>query len=256
MSHRPSESTEIHTRVLRVTLAEPECRAYWQHVDLAVPTEQRAPVAFEERWFGARAMPRVRTLLAALSARFDPTPDALVALRRWRSAPVEDRVLVCHWHLQFSDPVYRTFTGQFLASKRAEGRTTIDRDQVERWVHATWGERWAATTRLKFAGNLLTAAGEAGLVVGRTNPRKLVAPRVSDDALSYLLHFLREVRIEGRFLDNPYLASVALDVSTLTSRLASLQGVHFRQHGDVLDFEWSEPDLRTWADRHEEAHPA
>lgn len=256
MSEPPGESTEIHTRILRVTLAEPECRAYWQHVDLAVPTDERAAIAFEQRWFGARTMPRVRTFIATLSQRFDATPEALGALRAWRSVPVEVRALVCHWHLQFSDAVYRAFTGSFLAQRRADGRATIDRDQVERWVHATWGDRWAPITRLKFAGNLLTAAGEAGLVVGRSNPRKLVTPRVSDDALAYLMHLLREVSFEGRFLDNPYLASVGLDPSILPARLAALRGVHFRQLGDVVDFEWSAPNLRAWAERTEEAQRA
>lgn len=253
---RPEETTEIHTRILRVTLAEPECRAYWQHVDPSIPEGERPALAFEQRWFGARTMPRVRTLIAALSKRFDPTPDALAALRAWRSIPADARVIVCHWHLQFSDPVYRAFTGGFLAQRRAEGRNTVDRDQAERWVHATFGERWAGATRLKFAGNLLTAAGEAGLVAGRTNPRTIVTPRVSDDALAYLLHLLREVRIEGRFLDNPYLASVGLERDELSARLAALRGVRFRQLADVVDFEWSEPTLRAWAERVEEARPS
>ena len=253
MSNRPSENADVHTRILRVTLGEPECRAYWQHVDLSVPIGQRSAPAFEHRWFGARTMARVRTLIATLAQRFDATPEALVALRSWRSMPVEVRVLVCHWHLQFSDPVYRAFTGTYLAQRRADGRTTVDRDQVERWVHETWRERWAAVTRLKFAGNLLTAAGEAGLVAGRANPRKLVTPRVPDDALTYLLHLLREVCIEGRFLDNPYLTSVGLDASGLPARLATLRDVHYRQLGDVIDFEWAAPNLRAWAERTEEA---
>jgi hypothetical protein len=256
MSARPAESTEVHTRILRVTLAEPECRAYWQHVDFSVPVDERAPLAFEQRWFGARTMARARTLIATLSQRFDATPEALAALRSWRSIPRDARVLVCHWHLQFSDPVYRAFTGTYLAQRRADGRPTVDRDQVERWVHATWGERWAVATRLKFAGNLLTAAGEADLVVGRTNPRTIVTPRVSDDALAYLLHLLREVRVEGTFLDNPYLASVGLNAAVLPARLASLRGVHFRQLGDVIDVEWGAPNLRAWAERVEEARSA
>ncbi len=256
MTDRPGESTEIHTRILRVTLAEPECRAYWQHVDLAVPVEQRATRAFEERWFGARTMARVRTLIATLSQRFDATPDALGALRAWRGIPAEARLLACHWHLQFSDPVYRAFTGTYLAQRRADGHATVDRDQVERWVHTTWGERWAAPTRLKFAGNLLTAAGEAGVVAGRTNPRKLVTPRVPDEALAYLLYLLREVRIEGRFLDNPYLASVGLTADVLPARLASLRGLRFRQLGDVVDLEWGAPTLRAWAEHLQQASPA
>ena len=249
MSERPSESTDVHTRILRVTLAEPECRAYWSHVDLAVPANERPAVAFEQRWFGARTMPRVRALVATLSQRFDATPDALAALRAWRSIPADARVLVCHWHLQLTDSVYRAFTGDWLAQRRAEGRATVDRDQVERWVHATWGERWAGATRLKFAGNLLSAAGEAGLVAGRSNPRKIVTPRVSDDALAYLLHLLREVQIGGSFLVNPYLASVGLEGELLTSRLRSLRSIEFRQLGDVVDVEWREPTLRAWAER-------
>lgn len=256
MTERPGESTDIHTRILRVTLVEPECRAYWQHVDLLVPVEKRATRAFEERWFGARTMTRVRTLIATLSQRFDATPDALGALRSWRGIPAAARLLACHWHLQFSDPVYRTFTGTYLTHRRAEGRATVDRDQVERWVHATWGERWAAATRLKFAGNLLTAAGEAGLVAGRTNPRKLITPRVPDEALAYLLYLLREVRIEGRFLDNPYLRSVGLTADTLPARLASLHGLRFRQLGDIVDLEWGAPTLRAWAEHLQQASPA
>jgi hypothetical protein len=256
VSERPGESTEAHTRILRVTLAEPECRAYWQRVDLSVPVDQRAAQAFEERWFGARTMPRVRTFIATLSQRFDAIPEAVSALRSWRSIPAEARVLVCHWHLQFSDAVYRAFTGTYLAQRRADGHATVDRDQVERWVHATWGERWAAVTRLKFAGNLLTAAGEAGLVAGRTNPRKIVTPRASDEALAYLLYLLREVRVEGRFLDNPYLASVGLTATVLPVRLASLRGVNFRQLGDVVDFEWGAPSLRAWAERIQGVRPA
>ena len=243
----PTESSSVHTRILRVTLAEPECRAYWQHVDLRVPPDARAAIAFEERWFGARTMARVRNLIATLSQRFDATPDALAALRAWRSVAAETRVLVCHWHLQFSDPVYRLFSGSYLPSRRSDGRATVDRDQVERWVHSTWGERWAPVTRLKFAGNLLTAAGEAGLVEGRTNPRSLTTRRVSDDALAYALYLLREVRFEGSFLDNPYMASVGLDRETLPARLTALRAVRFQRLGDVVDFEWAAPDLRTWA---------
>ena len=264
---RPAERTEVHTRILRVTLAESECRAYWQHVtldDLALPAEQRVAKAFEERWFGARTIARVRTLMATLSHRFDTTPEALVALRAWRSMPADTRVLVCHWHLQFSDPVYRAFTGEYLARRRADGRATVDRDGVERWVRATWnhaaeareareataaGERWAGTTRLKFAGNLLTAAGDAGLVAGRRNPRALVTPRVPDDALAYLLHLLREARFAGAFLDNPYLASVGLDAAALPPRLASLRGIEVRQLADVVDVEWGAPSLRAWAEQ-------
>lgn len=252
----PAESTEIHTRILRMTLGEPECLAYWQHVDLAVPADERAAVAFEQRWFGARTMARCRTIIATLAQRFDDTPEAIAALRAWQGMPVDARVLVCHWHLQRTDSIYRAFTGRFLVERRVAGKATVDRDQVERWVQATWGDRWAAATRIKFAGNLLTAAGEAGLVAGRTNPRKLVTPRVSDDALVYLLYLLRGATFEGTLFENPYLASVGLDATVLPARLASLHGLTVRRLGDVVDVEWSWPDLRAWAEHAGEAPPS
>ena len=59
---RSREVTAVHTHLLRVTLTEPDCRAYWESVDLAIPLEQRAAIAFEQaealgeltvRWTGA-----------------------------------------------------------------------------------------------------------------------------------------------------------------------------------------------------------
>ena len=86
---------------------------------------------------------------------------------------------------------------------------------------------------------------------------RIVTPRVPDEALAYVLHLLRGMQIEGRFLDNPYLASVGLDSSTLPSRLASLRDVEVRQLGDVVDVEWGAPNLRAWAEQRalREGHP-
>ena len=75
-------------------------------------------------------------------------------------------------------------------------------------------------------------------------------------ACRYLLHLLREVDIEGRFLANPYLASVGLEGEVLTGRLRGLRGVRFQMLGDVVDLEWSEPSLRAWAERAREARPS
>ena len=49
-----SETTEIHTRILRLPLAAAESRVYWEHVDPAVVNSERAKLAFEQRWFGAK----------------------------------------------------------------------------------------------------------------------------------------------------------------------------------------------------------
>jgi hypothetical protein len=249
----PVEGTEIHTRILRCTLAPRESQAYWAHVDLTEPPEHRNLRAFEERWFGSKSQARVRTLLANLSARFDAHRESLEVLRAWPSMSPATRRVLCHWHLQFSDPLYRRFTGRFLLERREALRPTVDRDVVGRWVDAQGDGRWAPATRNAFASKLLSAALEAGLVEGRRDPRALTFPRVDDDALGYVLRFLRTVRFEGTLLDNPYLASVGLYGAFLEQRLNALPGLVYRRLGDVVDLEWHEADLRAWARTHDGA---
>ena len=83
------EETVVHTRILRLALGIEESRAYWTHVDPTLPAAPRAIQAFEQRWFGAKSLHRVRTLLANFAARYDACPDALSVLRRWRSMDPE-----------------------------------------------------------------------------------------------------------------------------------------------------------------------
>ena len=99
------EETVVHTRILRLALGIEESRAYWTHVDPTLPAAPRAIQAFEQRWFGAKSLHRVRTLLANFAARYDAYPDALSVLRRWRSMDLPTRQVLCHFHLQLTDPL-------------------------------------------------------------------------------------------------------------------------------------------------------
>lgn len=243
------EATSVHTRLLRVTLAEPECRAYWENVDLSVPLAQRAAVAFERRWFGAKSMARVQTLIATVADRFDAFPGSIALLRDWRALRSPARVLICNLHLQLTDPVYRAFTCDYLVKRRAAGHATLGRDQVERWVHETWGDRWSAATRLKFASNLLTAASEADLVVGKRDPRRLGCTRLSHQGLGYLLYTLRDAVPGAGLLDNPYLVSLGLPRAELLGTLRTGDPVRVRSLGDVVDVEWSAPGLQQWIEQ-------
>lgn len=244
---RPAEENELHTRILRCTLAAAESQAYWAHVDLAEPAERRNLRAFEERWFGSKSQSRVKQLLANLSARFDPHPSSLAVLRAWRGMSPATRRVICHWHLQFTDPIYRRFSGELLLQRREGARASIDRDVVSRWVDLQAEGRWGAATRNAFGTKLLSTALEAGLVEGRRDPRPLAFPRVDDDALAYLLRFLRTVDFKGSIVANPYLASVGLEGSFLEQRLRGIPGLIYRRIGDVVDLEWSEPDAGAWA---------
>jgi hypothetical protein len=244
---RPAEETTLHTRILRCTLAAADSQRYWEHVVLGEPAEQRNLRAFEMRWFGAKSQARVKALLAALSTRFDRHAESLAVLRDWRGMAPSTRRLICHWHLQFSDPLYRRFTGALLPARRSGARASIDRDVVSRWVEQQATGRWGAATRNAFGTKLLSTALEVGLVEGRRDPRPLAFPRVDDDALAYLLRWLRTVETAGTVLANPYLASVGLEGAALEQRLRALPGLAYRRAGDVIELEWTEPDLQRWA---------
>lgn len=103
-------------------------------------------------------------------------------------------------------------------------------------------------TRSQFAGKLLSATSEAGLVSPKRDPRSLLLPIVPDAVLGYLLHLLRAVRFAGTLTDNPMLASVGLTPGLIEPRLRSLPGIAFRRLGGVTEIEWEAPTLAAWAE--------
>lgn len=247
-TERVSETTDVHTRILRLALGIEESRSYWEHVDPAVPVADRALLAFEQRWFGSKSLERVRFLLSNLGDRYDAYPAALGVLRRWRSMEAAERQVICHWHLQLSDPLYRRFTGQFLVERRALRDPKVDRDIALRWVKNEFPDRWSEATCVQFASKLLSAASEAGVISPKRDPRALLLPKVPDLALAYLLQLLRGLRFAGTLTENPYLASVGLVEGFLDQRLRALPGISFRRMGQLTELDWEAPTLTAWAE--------
>jgi len=246
----PEEATEVHTRILRLALGVEDSRSYWENVDPAVPLAERAMIAFEHRWFGSKSLERTRFLLASFADRYDPFPEALNVLRAWRAMDAGTRQMICHWHLQLSDPLYRRFTGQFLVERRAlhSSSPTLTRDVVLRWLKSDFPSRWGEATLVQFASKLLSAASEAGLVTAKRDPRALLLPKVSDLALAYLLHALRGIRFAGTLTENPYLGSVGLSEGFLEQRLRALPGITFRRMAHLTEIDWEADTLKAWAE--------
>ena len=242
-----AEVREVHTRLLRMALAPEESRAYWEYIRPDLPPDQRAVVAFEERWFGNKSMARVRELLATFRQRFDAYPTALEVLRHWRPSDPVTRLNLCHWHMQLTDPLYRAFTGTFLAQRYLHPHPSVDRDVTVRWMHQMLEGRWSSATMIRMATGLLTCATAAGLCSAGTKGRRLTSPKVTDDALAYLLYLLRPLTFQGSLLDNPYVASVGLTGGILEQRLRRLPGLAFRRMGEVWDCGWQYADLPAWA---------
>lgn len=242
------EEQRFHNRLQKTTLAVAEARVYWALWTPGAAKDGVASRAFEERWFGARSAARVRVLLESLRARFDAFPEAFEVLRRWREIDSSTRTLVCHWHLQLSDPLYRAFTGELLPSLRRAGQMKTSRGEVLRWMAAIEPSRWGPASRIQLASKLLTAAREAGLVGPGQDARPIQMPVVPDVALGYLLHLLRGVRVTGTLLENPYTASVGLAGEDIEGRLTTLRDLTFRKQGGIAEFEWKADCLSAWAD--------
>lgn len=250
---RPQEETHIHTRLMKCVLDVEESRAYWKHAD---PEKKDSPdTAFDEYWFGARTLPRIKILLINMRARYQAFPPSLDVLRRWSSMSPDTRRLICHWHLQLSDPLYRALTGKYFEERRQGARAEVTRDLVVGFVGDEGPERWTMATRIQLASKLLSAAHAAGLVRTKRDPRPLAYPTVPDDALEYVVYLLRGVVFEGTLLKNPYLASVGMTGGLLEDRLRGLPGLKFSRQGDLVDFGWKHESLLAWADAHFEAPP-
>lgn len=245
MNLQSAEETVSRHRLLKCTLEVDGSRAYWAY--RAISADPSAKRAFDEYWFGARSLKRIGELLTSFRARYDAFPACIEVLHTWAAMPPDTRRNICHWHLQLAEPLYRRFAGEFLCARRESARAEVTHDIAVRWVVEQGGGRWAMSTAIQFASKLLSSAYSAGLIGTKVDPRPLLIPRVSDHALAYLLYLLRDVRIEGTLLENPYLASVGLEAAGLTDRLRKLGGLTFRKQGDVVDFGWEYPNLSAWA---------
>lgn len=238
------EEVQAHSRLLKCALQVEETRAYWERRRGGPPTPVKA---FEGYWFGAKSLARVEVLLANLRHRYEAFPPSLEALGRWRGMSAQTRRVICHWHLQLADPLYRHFTSSYLDERRKSLRQEVTRALVAEWVEAHGPMGWTRGTRIQFASKLLSSAFAAGLVGSARDPRRLTLPRVEDEALEYLLYLLREVEFDGTLLDNPYLRSVGIDGADLERRLAPSPAVRLERQNSLVDFRWSYPDLSAWA---------
>ncbi len=235
------EQTELHTRIMKCALEVEDARAYWAHRGDEPPSAQEA---FEGYWFGARSLARVKVLLANFRLRFDAWPEALTVLHGWSDMDPATRRLICHWHLQLADPLYRRFTGTLLPSRRGGA---ILRQEVLDWVATHGKQTWTRGSRVQFASKLFSSAFAANLLDGNRDPRRPLSPVVPDEAILYLLHLLRGTDFEGTLLDNPYLRSVGLEGRLLDERLRRAPGLRFRRMGELTEMGWQHSSLTEWA---------
>lgn len=245
---RHSEQDSHHTRQLKYTLGLEDSRDYLsRRGEVTQATFPSPGDIFELRWFGSRSEARVKIILRNMRARFDAFPHALPTLcDHFASMEPRVRVLICHWHTQLSDPIYRNFTGDYLPERLLSPSGGVTLEVVVTWLEELYPGRWQPITTRSLASKLMSTAYQAGLLDKTGEQRLVLIPRVPDEALEYLLYLLRDLSFTGSLLDNPYLRSVGLDGFMLEDRLRKLSGVTLYKQGDLLDFQWSYNDLTEW----------
>ena len=241
------EATEMHTRLHKCALIVDESRAYWQR-RASIGRVPSSKEAFDQCWFGAKSLSWVTLLLLNLRTRYDAFPESHQVLQRWSAMTPDTRTVICHWHMQLTDPLYRAFTGDYLVSRRELANPEIHVNSVVSWVKNNGQSSWTLSTKKKLAFRLLSVASSAGLITGRRDPRIPVFPRINDEALTYILYILRDISTSGTRLDNPYLSSVGLTGPVLEARLRKLPTMKFQRVADVVEFNWKYPTITAWAE--------
>lgn len=199
------EQTAPHTGLLRLGLAVEQSVAFWAQAGTEADLDALVERAHQEKWFPNSSESRNRYLVQQLARRFSPQTRSLLAAQAELSPP-----LVCHWHLQLTDPIYRLFTGSYLMSCWSSPTQSVGLEGSVKWVSnqaLTIG--WRVNTIRRMASGLLSSATEAGLCrkSGRKE-RELWLPAMTSSETEYLNNLLESVAaLENRSL---YLLPVGL----------------------------------------------
>lgn len=179
-----------HTGLLRLGLDPEASRVFWQRAPAEVPASELLAMARAGNWFPQHSEARVKYLVSHLQRRF-PGPIRAV-LQRWKPELLGQEPIVCHWHLQLTDPLYRGFTFGFLLPRWSIGSDELGLDQVQDWLRRRKGsDKWSPATLRRLASGLFSAATEAGLLAlaGRSQ-RTLKKPQVNAQSIEYLFAVL------------------------------------------------------------------
>jgi hypothetical protein len=239
---RPQEVKSIHSRLLRLGLAVRESQIFWRTRDPEQSTKLTIERAHQEGWFGAKSLKQVEYLVTSLDTRFT---GAITDLRVWDPAEKADRCWVCHFHLQLTDPLYRQFTAHYLSHRLERAQPNIEKLSALRWLNQLAPNKWAVATAERLVSGLVSALNEAGFSRGRSSPRDIVIPPLSNESLAYLLFLLKNSEFEGSILSNPYLKTTYLG-EDLERRLTELPGFDYQHNDEGGTLKWKVDSFLDW----------
>ena len=207
------EVSAPHTGLLRLGLATADSVAFWSRATEDLPAAEIARTADEQGWFGDMSSSRVRYVVRQLQKRFPYPARKLLGFEP--RAESDRNALICHWHLQLNDPLYRHYTSHYLLGCWSGPTTSVTLDGTEKWVRQRPSARdWKANTQRRMASGLMSAATEAGLMskTGREE-RELKLPTVQSSEHDYLKKLIQLAGVKDA---DPYLASIGRSGEKMT----------------------------------------
>ncbi len=203
------EVNQEHTGLLRMGLEVDSSVTFWSRAEPGESASARRSRAIAEGWFSGLSEVRQKYLLSELGKRF---PDGVLpALKAWKPEQESQSSLVCHWHLQWSDPLYRVFCTDFWVSRWASPEATIDNKAVQGWLEKRGSHTdWSPSTLRRLASGLLSAVTDAGLCQGSgKNRRELRVLQATPKSLAYLMAFLSQQADTG-VSEDAYLCGISV----------------------------------------------
>jgi hypothetical protein len=249
MSYHPV--TTPHTRIKKVGPRLDLARAYIRYANPDDGIAIQRQKAWDEHWFGFLSEPMFKQVLPAFHQRFGQYTSILKTLKGWLEYELEahDFRLICHLHIQLTDPLYRWVTGTYMPQRYAEGYDEITTMVTFRQIQENGGESFSPPSLNKLSSCILSAARDNGLLKGKAK-KSFDRPLVSVTFLGYLIHVLRLFQFPLSDLPtSPYIQSVVRDSTQLRPLL--LEG----QRRGWWEFNWGQQlfsitprfdDLQSW----------
>jgi hypothetical protein len=211
-----------------------ETKAYIQNYSEKMTRSELKKIAWDEAWFGFLGDRIFSVLISGLYNRFGQFPKLISVLKDWIDNGIEhyDFNLVCHLHIQLTDPYYRWLTGEYLPERLGAGLGSFNAEIIQPDFISYSTKELKANTFRRLLSNLLRSAVECGLLSGKEH-RHFETPIVSTRFFGYLVYTLQEFNFPMSDLcDSPYIKSICGEPEKLKRLL--LEG----QYKGWWEFNW------------------
>ena len=214
-----------HTTMIRMAARINESKTYLINYSEALNRSELKNSAWNESWFGFLGDSIFAVLISGLYNRFGQFPKQVSVLKQWINSGIEhyDFNLVCHLHIQLTDPYYRWLTGEYLPERCNSGLGTFNADLIQADFAAYSTKKMKSNTCRRLLSNLLSSAVECGLLSGKAQ-RQFETPIVSSKLFGYLVYTLQEFNFPMSDLrESPYIQSICSDQEKLKRLLVEGQ---------------------------------